>query len=210
LPSGVRKATPRAALLSTLAGIALSFISLGFLFRTFAHPIIGLITLGIVLLTYFGRVRFKGHLPGGVVAVSVGTLIAWTTGLAPVGARPEAAALHLPIPVFGDLFASLGGGHVLPYLSVIIAMSLFQTIFARCRTTNRPRPAGDRTTRARPLLFNGVGSDAAPQSSIGSASLPRSTLAIPGEGARRSAPGYSVLNGAVRHVELPHGNTWPG
>ena len=89
----VRKATPRAALLSTLAGIALSFISLGFLFRTFAHPVIGLITLGIVMLTYFGRVRFKGHLPGGVVAVGFGTLIAWMTGLAPVGTRPEAAAV---------------------------------------------------------------------------------------------------------------------
>ena len=37
----VRKATPRAALLSTLAGIALGFISLGFLFRTFAHPVVG-------------------------------------------------------------------------------------------------------------------------------------------------------------------------
>src|SRR5512132_1677873 len=32
----VRKATPRAALLSTLAGIAIAFISGGFLFRTFA------------------------------------------------------------------------------------------------------------------------------------------------------------------------------
>ena len=42
----VRKATPRAALLSTLAGIALSFISLGFLFRTFARPVVGLTTLG--------------------------------------------------------------------------------------------------------------------------------------------------------------------
>ncbi len=105
----VRKATPRAALLSTLAGIALSFISLGFLFRTFAHPVIGLTTLAIVMLTYFGRVRFKGHLPGGVVAVGVGTLIAWMTGLAPVGAKPEAATFHLPVPVFGDLFASLGG-----------------------------------------------------------------------------------------------------
>ena len=53
-------------------------------------PVIGLTTLAIVMLTYFGRVRFKGHLPGGVVAVGVGTLIAWMTGLAPVGARPEA------------------------------------------------------------------------------------------------------------------------
>ena len=57
----VRKATPRAALLSTLAGIALSFISLGFLFRTFARPLVGLTTLAIVMLTYFGRVRFKGR-----------------------------------------------------------------------------------------------------------------------------------------------------
>ena len=55
----IRKSTPRAALLSTLAGIALTFISLGFLFRTYAHPIVGLTTLGIILLSYFGRVRFQ-------------------------------------------------------------------------------------------------------------------------------------------------------
>ncbi len=41
----LRKATPRAALLSTLSGIALTFISLGFLFRTYAHPVVGLVTL---------------------------------------------------------------------------------------------------------------------------------------------------------------------
>ena len=84
----VRKATPRAALLSTLAGIALGFISLGFLFRTFARPVVGMTTLAIVMLTYFGRVRFKGHLPGGVVAVTLGTLLCWITGIAPVGAPP--------------------------------------------------------------------------------------------------------------------------
>jgi AGZA family xanthine/uracil permease-like MFS transporter len=81
----VRKATPRAALLSTLAGIALGFISLGFLFRTFARPIVGLTTLGIVVLTYFGRVQFKGRIPGGMVAVSLGTLLSWASGIAPVG-----------------------------------------------------------------------------------------------------------------------------
>src|SRR3954453_20392735 len=112
----VRKATPRAALLSTLAGIALGFISLGFLFRTFAHPVIGLTTLAIVMLTYFGRVRFKGDIPGGVVAVGLGTLVAWLSGPAPVGPHPEPAQWHVPVPVLGDLFASLGGGHLLPYL----------------------------------------------------------------------------------------------
>ncbi len=103
----VRKVTPRAALLSTLAGIALGFISLGFLFRTFARPIVGLTTLGIVMLTYFGRVRFKGRIPGGMVAVALGTLLAWAIGIAPVGDRPSAAALHLPVPIFGDLAAAI-------------------------------------------------------------------------------------------------------
>ena len=27
------------------------------------------------MLTYFGRVRFKGHLPGGLVAIALGTLL---------------------------------------------------------------------------------------------------------------------------------------
>src|SRR5207248_7094751 len=124
----VRKATPRAALLSTLAGIALSFISLGFLYRTFARPLVGLTTLAIVMLTYFGRVRFKGRLPGGVLAVSIGTLLAWLTGIALVGARPARAALHVPVPIFADLSAALTGGHLWPYLSVIIAMGLFNVL----------------------------------------------------------------------------------
>ena len=94
----VRKVTPRAALLSTLAGIALGFISLGFLFRTFARPVVGLTTFGIVMLTYFGRVRFKGRIPGGMVAVGLGTLLSWAIGIAPVGARPSAAGLPFSSP----------------------------------------------------------------------------------------------------------------
>src|SRR5690349_7902798 len=124
----LRKITPRAALLSTLAGIALSFISLGFLFRTFARPLIGLTTLAIVMLTYFGRVRFKGRLPGGVLAVALGTALAWITGIAPVGSTPTGAGLNLPVPVVGDLLASFTGGHLWPYLSVIVAMGLFNVL----------------------------------------------------------------------------------
>src|SRR5258708_22291647 len=95
----VRKVTPRAALLSTLAGIALAFISGGFLFRTFARPVVGLTTFGIVILTYFGRVRFKGRIPGGMVAVGVGTALSWAIGMAPVGAYPSSAAFHAPVLV---------------------------------------------------------------------------------------------------------------
>src|SRR5512136_2368400 len=98
----IRRATPRAALLSTLAGIALGFISLGFLLRAFSRPIVGFVTLGVVLLTYFGQVRFRGRIPGGLVAVLLGTFLSWATGIAPVGPAPAtAAAFSPPVPAIG-------------------------------------------------------------------------------------------------------------
>ena len=181
----VRKATPRAALLSTLAGIALSFISLGFLFRTFARPVVGLTTLGIVMLTYFGRVRFKGRIPGGVVAVAVGTLLCWVTGIAPVGAHPAGAALHLPIPVVGDLVASIAGGHLLPYLSVIIAMGLFN-VLGSLQNIESAEAAGDAYDTRFSLTVNGIGSRSRPRCSD-RPSRRRSTSGI--RDGRRSARG---------------------
>src|SRR5215471_12340568 len=156
----VRKATPRAALLSTLAGIALSFISLGFLYRTFARPLVGLTTLAVVMLTYFGRVRFKGRLPGGVIAVALGTLIAWLTGIAPVGTSPSGAAIHLPVPIVADLMAAVRGGHLLPYFSVIVAMSLFN-VLGSLQNIESAEAAGDPYETRRSLTINGLGSIAA-------------------------------------------------
>jgi AGZA family xanthine/uracil permease-like MFS transporter len=188
----IRRATPRAALLSTLAGIALSFISLGFLFRTFAHPVVGLTTLGIVMLTYFGRVRFKGHIPGGVVAVGLGTLLSWTIGIAPVGERPVSATLHVPVPVFQDLFAALGGGHLLPYLSVIIAMSLFN-VLGSLQNIESAEAAGDSYDTRHSLTINGIGSVAA--ALFGSAFPTTIYIGHPGWKALGARAGYSILNG---------------
>ncbi len=189
----VRRATPRAALLSTLAGIALSFISLGFLFRTFARPIVGLTTLGIVMLTYFGRVRFKGHLPGGIVAVSLGTLLCWLTGIAPVGAHPAPAAFHPPVPVLGDVAASITGGHLLPYLSVIIAMGLFN-VLGSLQNIESAEAAGDPYDTRFSLTVNGIGSVAA--ALFGSAFPTTIYIGHPGWKALGARAGYSVLNGA--------------
>ena len=63
----LRRWTPRAALLATLAGIAITFIAAAFLFRTFASPVVAFLPFGAVLLTYFGRVRFPFGVPGGTV-----------------------------------------------------------------------------------------------------------------------------------------------
>ena len=60
---------------------AITFIAAGFLFRTFASPVVAFLPFGAVLLTYFGLVRFPYCVPGGLVAVLLGTALAWGTHL---------------------------------------------------------------------------------------------------------------------------------
>lgn len=188
----VRKATPRAALLSTLAGIALTFIAIGFLFRTFARPLIGLTTLAIILLTYFGRTRFRGGLPGGLVAVALGTLIAWITGIAPVGPFPEGrAGLFLPVPVLGDVLATLGTD-LFAYLSVILPMGLFNVIGA-LQNIESAEAAGDPYPTRPSLAVNGIGTLVA--ALFGSCFPTTIYIGHPGWKALGARAGYSVLNG---------------
>ena len=191
----VRKATPRAALLSTLSGIALTFISLGFLFRTFARPVVGLTTLAVVMLVYFGRVRFKGKIPGGLVAVILGTLLAWLTGIAPGGGRSAVIAqFHFPIPVITDLWQALSGGHLLTYLSVIIPMGIFNVI-GSLQNIESAEAAGDPYPTRPSLMVNGIGSVAA--ALFGSCFPTTIYIGHPGWKAIGARAGYSILNGAV-------------
>jgi AGZA family xanthine/uracil permease-like MFS transporter len=188
----LRRFTPRAALLATLAGIALGFISLGFLFRTFANPLVGLTTLAVVMLTYFGRVRFKGNLPGGLVAVALGVLLAWMTGLAPVGPDPSGAGLQVPIPVLGDLITAIGRGDALTYFSVILPMGLFNLV-GSLQNIESAEAAGDGYRAAPSLAVNGLGTIAA--GVFGSCFPTTIYIGHPGWKAMGARAGYSVLNG---------------
>jgi AGZA family xanthine/uracil permease-like MFS transporter len=189
----IRRSTPRAALLSTLAGIALTFIAIGFLFRTYARPLIGFTTLAIILLVYFGRVRFRGGLPGGLVAVALGTAIAWASGLAPVGALPTGGVgFHPPVPVLGDLFAALGRGDLVAYLSVILPMGLFNLI-GSLQNIESAEAAGDAYATRPALAMNGVSTLVA--AGFGSCFPTTIYIGHPGWKAMGARAGYSVLNG---------------
>jgi adenine/guanine/hypoxanthine permease len=190
----IRQLVPRAALLSTLAGIALGFISLGFLFRTFAHPIVGLSTLAVILLTYFGRLRFRGGIPGGLIAVSLGTGLAWLTGLAPSAQDlPERVAFYTPIPVFTDLAAAWSADYLFLYLSVIIPMGLFNVV-GSLQNIESAEAAGDRYPARDSLAVNGIGTLAA--GLFGSCFPTTIYIGHPGWKKLGARAGYSVLNGA--------------
>jgi len=190
----VRRATPRAALLSTLAGIALTFIALGFLYRTFERPIVGFTTLGVVLMTYFGRVRFRGGVPGGLVAVALGTLLAWISGIAPGAGSPGATVgIYPPVPVAGDLFAALAEGGWVAYIGVILPMGLFN-VLGSLQNIESAEAAGDSFPTRPSLAVNGVGTVAA--ALFGSCFPTTIYIGHPGWKAMGARTGYSVLNAA--------------
>lgn len=189
----LRKLTPRGALLATLAGIALGFIAMGYLFRAYANPLVGLTTFAVIMLTYFGQVRFKGKLPGGLVAIVLGTLIAWMTGLAPVGPSPASTGWHWPIPVFGNLFNALTSGHFLVYLSVILPMGLFNLV-GSLQNIESAEAAGDSYDTGKSLAVNGIGSLAA--CAFGSCFPTTIYIGHPGWKALGARAGYSILNAA--------------
>jgi AGZA family xanthine/uracil permease-like MFS transporter len=196
----VRRATPRAALLSTLAGIALTFISLGFLFRTYARPLVGLTTFGIIMMVYFGRVRFRGGLPGGLVAVSVGTAMAWILGYAPVSQVPLGAlGLHLPWPAITDLLAGLGDTSWVSYVSVIIPMGLF-SIIGSLQNIESAEAAGDSFPTRPSLMVNGMGTIVA--AVFGSCFPTTLYIGHPGWKEMGARAGYSVLNAVFFAVVL--------
>ena len=65
----VRKVTPRAALLGTLAGVSITFISMRPALQMFLTPAIGLVCFTILLVSWFGGVRFFRGLSAGLIAM---------------------------------------------------------------------------------------------------------------------------------------------
>ena len=194
----LRRFAPRAAMLSTLGGIALTFIAIGFLFRTYAYPVVGIVPLGVILLTYFGRVKFG--LPGGLVAVLLGVALAWGTGLVQWEPQRWATAveplgIYLPHLWLGELW---GQGSVLwQYFSIILPMGLFNLV-GSLQNLESAEAAGDRYPTAPSLAANGIGTLVA--AVCGSCFPTTIYIGHPGWKEMGARVGYSWLNGLVMGV----------
>ncbi len=189
----LRRATPRAALLSALAGVAITFIAMGFVFQIFASPAVALVPAVFVLMTYAGRLRLPFGLPGGLVAVALGTAIAWAMGPAPAGGA-EAFRFCPPRACAGDLFGYLFSDRGWRYLSVIFPMGLFN-IIGSLQNLESAEAAGDRFETRPSLLANGLGSLLA--ALLGSAFPTTIYIGHPGWKAMGARSGYSLANGIV-------------
>jgi AGZA family xanthine/uracil permease-like MFS transporter len=124
----IRRITPRAALLGTLAGVSIAFISMRPALEMFMTPVIGITCFAIIVASWFGGVRWFRGVPAGLVAIAAGSLIAWLSSAAGLGwggmtlaKVSEALAgfgFSVPLPAIGHTFSGF------EFLGVILVTAI--------------------------------------------------------------------------------------
>ncbi|MFQ5946932.1 MAG: MFS transporter [Anaerolineae bacterium] len=150
----VRRAVPRAALLGSIAGVAILLIAFLPSLKIFADPLVGLVALTLVLVALVGGQRLPWGIPGAFAAVVVGSAIFWGRDLvgwgAPVQVIGEGGALRLAIP-WPTLAWLQAFDETLPYLSVALPFAL-ATVIGGIDNTESAIAAGDEY-RTRDILL---------------------------------------------------------
>ena len=195
----IRKVTPTVVMLVAVAGTGLALISMDYVFRTFAFPLIGFSSLALVLIFYFGGVRPKWGIPGGLVILSVGTIMAWTLyhlGFPTVVPSSEFTleyfGLHLPQLEVFRVFSS--AELIVEFLPIVIPFG-FIFLIGSLQNIEAAAAAGDSYSPRPLLLMNGVGSLSA--AFFGSPFPTSIFLGHPGYKRIGARAGYSTINAIV-------------
>jgi len=192
IAESVRRVTPRAALLSALAGIAITFISMDFTFKIFAQPLVAMVPMALIFVAYFSHQKLPLGLPGGMVAIVIGTGLGWILGT--MNGKSLNASIVLAPPVFagGSLWEALTHPAFLNYFSVIFPMGIFNVV-GSLQNIESAEAAGDRYRTFPSLMANGIGSVVA--ALFGSVFPTTIYIGHPGWKRLGARSGYSALNG---------------
>src|SRR3982075_1030753 len=159
----IRKITPRAALLGTLAGVSVTFISMRPALEMYMTQMSALTCFAIILASWFGGVKYPKGIPAGLVAIAVGMVIAWGSNLFGLGIG------GLSLKGVGDAFANFGFSVPLPavgqvfsgfeFLGIILVTALPSGIYDLVEAMDNvesAEAAGDAYPTTRVLSADGV------------------------------------------------------
>ena len=139
----VRRIVPRAALLGSIAGVATLLIAFLPSLKVFGDPLVGLVSLVLVLATLVGGVRLPWGVPGAFAAVLAGSAVFWGRWLAGVGEAHMPAAVTLAIaPPWPTLAWLSAFDHVLAYLPLALPFAV-ATVVGGIDNAESARVAGD-------------------------------------------------------------------
>lgn len=191
----IRKLTPRAAMLGTLAGISITFISMRPAAQMWEAAWIGLPVLAIILIGFFTDVKLPFGIPTGLAALLVGTAIGWIGGFmsAPdVGKAVSDIAIGLPDLRIGMLLSGLS--HLAPLLGTAIPLGVYNFTEAMSNVESAAA-AGDNYNLRSVLLADGAG--AVIGSAFGSPFPPAVYIGHPGWKDAGGRAGYSLASGVL-------------
>lgn len=189
----VRKITPRAAMLGTLAGISITFISMRPAAQMWEVAWIGLPVLAIILIGFFTDVRLPGNIPVGLAALLVGTAIGWIGGYMSVPDLTQAVsdiAVGIPDQRFDMLFSGLGD--LAPLLGTAIPLGVYNFTEAMSNVESAAA-AGDNYNLRSVLLADGAG--ACIGAAFGSPFPPAVYIGHPGWKDAGGRTSYSLASG---------------
>jgi adenine/guanine/hypoxanthine permease len=191
----IRRYTPQAAMLGTLAGISIAFISMRPAAQMWEALWIAFPVLVIILIGFFTDLKLPGNIPVGLAALLVGTAIGWIGGYmhpADVAAGAKDIALSLPTLNVGRLVDGLKD--VSPLLATAIPLGVYN--FTEGMTNvESAAVAGDNYNLRSVLLADGTG--AIVGSALGSPFPPAVYIGHPGWKAAGGRTSYSLASGVV-------------
>ncbi|HEY1970866.1 MAG TPA: regulator [Pseudonocardia sp.] len=191
----IRKYTPQAAMLGTLAGVSIAFIAMRPAAQMWEALWISLPVMIIILIGFFTDLKLPGNIPVGLAALLVGTAIGWIGGYmhpADVVSAAHEVALSLPTLNFHRLGAGLAD--VAPLLATAIPLGIYN--FTEGMTNVESAAAGGDSYNLRSvLLADGVG--AVVGSVLGCPFPPAVYIGHPGWKAAGGRTSYSLASGVV-------------
>ncbi|MBE3580580.1 MAG: xanthine/uracil/vitamin C permease [Thermoanaerobacteraceae bacterium] len=184
----LRRFLPRAAMLGALAGIGIMFIAGGGIDDVFSNPYVGFPALAIILWAYLARGKMPWSLPGGLVALIVGTIIALAMGQTRIDA--SGVGFYAPIPwafqITGQAFVES-----LKYLGIIIPVAVINFVVT-LDNVESAAAAGDNYSVRETLVIDGIGSIVG---ALFGCSYPNTVfIGHPGYKRMGALMGYSLLN----------------
>jgi AGZA family xanthine/uracil permease-like MFS transporter len=154
----LRRTIPRAGLLGSIAAIALLLIAYLPFLKLFASPVVGFLSLGILLVSLIARIGLPFRLPGAFAGVLCGTVAYYllgSLGLLPDGRQFVAhiPQLHFALPLPTLEFVH-GMARAFTFLPIAIPFAL-ATVVGGVDVTESAAAAGDDYSTRNILLVEG-------------------------------------------------------
>lgn len=154
LGPAIQRVIPQAGLLGSIAGVGIALMGCLQLGDILAEPVVGCISLGLILFALMAKLRLPFGVPGVLASVTAGAIAYYALGAAgwllhPLATPQLSLSLGLPVP-------TLGFAHGMPaalshYLPMTIPFAML-TVVGGINVTESARLAGD-NYRTRSILL---------------------------------------------------------